>query len=70
MNHDLQIGDLIEIISDRVGNKLLANVDLGEVIMVTGMSDDRKIIYHHGSLALPNSEKIFRTINKDYSESK
>jgi hypothetical protein len=70
MNHDLQIGDLIEIISDRVGNKLLANVDLGEVIIITGMSDDRKIIYHHGSLALPNSEKIFRTVNKDYSESK
>jgi hypothetical protein len=69
MNHDLQIGDRLEIISDRVGNKLLANVELGEVITVTGMSDDRKIIYHHGSLALPNSEKIFRTVNKDYSES-
>ena len=68
MNPDLQIGDRLEIISDRIGNKLLANVELGEVITVTGLSQDKKIIYHHGSLALPNSEKIFRTLNKDSSE--
>lgn len=65
MNEKLKVGDKIIIISDRIGNKLLANVELGEVVTITGFSEDRKIIYHHNSLALPNNNTIFKKIENE-----
>lgn len=65
MNETLKVGDKIIIISDRIGNKLLANVELGEMVTITGFSEDRKIIYHHNSLALPNNNKIFKKIENE-----
>lgn len=62
MNETLKIGDKILIISDRIGSKLLANVELGEIVIITGFSEDRKIIYHHNSLALPNNTSIYKKI--------
>ena len=63
MNQHIQVGDRIEIIKDRVGNKLLANVELGEILTITGISDDKKILYHNGSLALPAMSDIYRKLS-------
>ena len=61
----LKIGDKLLIVTDRIGNKLLANVELGEVITITGFSEDRKILYHNNSLALPNNSTIYKKLNND-----
>lgn len=65
MNEQLKVGDTLLIISDRIGNKLLANVELGEVITITGFSENGKILYHHNSLALPNNSTIYKKIEND-----
>jgi len=62
MNEELKVGDKIIIISDRIGNKLLANVELGEVVTITGISEDGKILYHNNSLALPANSSIYKKI--------
>ena len=62
---ELKIGDKIQIVTDRIGTKLLANVEMDEVITITGFSEDRKIIYHHNSLALPNDNSLFIKLNND-----
>ena len=62
---ELKVGDKIQIVTDRVGTKLLANVEMGEVITITGFSEDQKIIYHHNSLALPNNNSLFIKLNND-----
>ena len=59
MKEELKIGDKLLIISDRIGNKLLANVSKGEIIEITGISEDGKIIYHHNSLALPVNDTLY-----------
>jgi hypothetical protein len=59
MNQDLKIGDRILIISDKIGNKTLANVEKGEELIITGFSEDGKIMYHHNSLALPVNSDIY-----------
>lgn len=69
MNQHIQVGDRIEIIKDRVGNKLLANVELGEILTITGISDDGKILYHNGSLALPAASDIYRKLSS-FTENK
>ena len=65
MNEELKVGDKLLIVTDRIGNKLLANVELGEVITITGFSEDRKILYHNNSLALPNNSTIYKKLNND-----
>ena len=40
---ELKIGDKLLIVSDKLGNKMLANVDKDEVISITGFSEDGKI---------------------------
>ena len=65
MNDALKVGDTLLIISDRIGNKLLANVELGEIVTITGFSENHKIIYHHNSLALPNNTSIYKKIEND-----
>ena len=64
MNEELKVGDKLLIVSDRIGNKLLANVELGEVVTITGFSENGKIIYHHNSLALPNNNSIYKKIEQ------
>ena len=58
----IKIGDKLLITSDRIGNKMLANVDKGEIIIVSSFSDDSKIIYHHNTLALPVNADIYTKI--------
>jgi hypothetical protein len=65
MNQDLKIGDKIKIIKDKLGNKVLANVDIDEVLIITGFSDDGKIMYHHNSLALPVNSDIYIKLKND-----
>lgn len=59
----LVTGDKLLIINNRVNGKLLTNVELNEIITITSISDDYKIIYHHNSLALPNNKNIFKKLN-------
>ena len=58
-NIELSIGDNLLIVSDKLGNKMLANVDKDEVITISGFSDDGKILYHNGVLALPVDSDVF-----------
>lgn len=62
-NVELKVGDCIKIISDRNEKKLLANVDLGDCVVITGFSEDGKILYHHGTLALPVFSNIYVKTN-------
>lgn len=61
-NVELQIGDKILITKNKLGNKILANVEVDEVIIITGFSDDGKIMYHNQSLALPVNSTIYRKL--------
>lgn len=65
MNQDLKVGDKILIVSDKIGNKTLANVDKGEVVIITGFSEDGKIMYHNNSLALPVNSDIYVKLNNN-----
>ena len=56
---ELKIGDRLQITSDKLGNKMLANVDKDEVISITGFSEDGKILYHNNSLALPVNSDVY-----------
>jgi predicted mannosyl-3-phosphoglycerate phosphatase (HAD superfamily) len=56
---ELKIGDKLQIVSDKLGNKMLANVDKDEVISITGFSEDGKILYHNNSLALPVNSDVY-----------
>ena len=58
-NVDLVIGDKLLITSEKLGNKMLANVEKDEIITITGFSDDGKILYHNNSLALPVNSDIY-----------
>lgn len=62
VNHkgvELQVGDRIKIVLDHLGKKALANVELGEEITITSISEDGKIMYHHNTLALPINSDIY-----------
>jgi hypothetical protein len=61
-NAELRIGDKILITKNKLGNKILANVEINEVIIITGFSDDGKIMYHNQSLALPVNSTIYRKL--------
>jgi hypothetical protein len=65
MKEELKIGDKILITSDKLGNKTLTNVQKGQIIMITGFSEDGKIMYHHNSLALPVNSDIYIKIKND-----
>ena len=59
---ELKIGDKLQIVSDKLGNKMLANVDKDEVISITGFSEDGKILYHNNSLALPVNSNVYKKL--------
>jgi hypothetical protein len=59
---EIKIGDKLKITSDRIGNKMLANVEKDDVIIVSGFSDDGKILYHHNTLALPVDCNIYKKL--------
>ena len=61
-NVELRIGDKILITKNKLGNKILANVEIDEVIIITGFSDDGKIMYHNQSLALPINSTIYKKL--------
>jgi len=57
---EIKIGDKLTITSDRIGDKMLANVEKCDVIVVSGFSDNGKILYHHNTLALPVDCDIYK----------
>jgi len=62
VNHkgiELSIGDKIKIVSEKLGDKYLANVELNEVLTITGFSDNGRILYHNKTLALPVYSNIY-----------
>jgi hypothetical protein len=44
---------------------MLANVEEGEIVIITGLSDDGKIMYHNNSLALPVNSDIYIKLKND-----
>jgi len=65
MKEELKIGDRILITSDRIGNKLLSTVKKGEILVITGFSENGKIMYHHNSLALSVDSDIYIKLKDD-----
>jgi len=65
MKEPLKIGDKILITSDKLRSKSLATVEKGEIVVITSFSEDGKIMYHHGSLALPINSDIYIKIKND-----
>ncbi len=61
-NVELKVGDKIKITTDRIEKKLLANVSFGEIVTISGFSDDGKILYHNNTLALPTNSDIYEKI--------
>lgn len=61
----LRVGDKIKIVKDRLNGKVLANVEINEIVTITGFSDDGKIMYHNNSLALPVYSNIYVKINPE-----
>jgi hypothetical protein len=61
-NVELKIGDKIIITKNKLGSKILANVEIDELIIITGFSDDGKIMYHNQSLALPVNSEIYKKL--------
>jgi predicted transcriptional regulator len=59
---ELKIGDKLLIVSDKLGNKMLANVDKDEVVIIAGFSEDGKILYHNNTLALPVNSDVYRKL--------
>lgn len=59
---ELRVGDKIIIISDKLGDRSLGTVTLGEVLIITGFSDDGKILYHNNSLALPVNSNFYEKL--------
>lgn len=62
VNHrgvELHIGDKIKIVSEYIGSKALANVELNEIVTISSFSDNGKIIYHNNTLALPTNSDIY-----------
>ena len=55
--------DKIKIVKDRLNGKFLTNVSLDEVLVITGFSEDGKIMYHNKSLALPVDSDIYIKIS-------
>jgi hypothetical protein len=62
---ELRVGDKIIIISDKLGDRSLSTVTLGEVLTITGFSDNGKILYHHNSLALPINSNLYKKITME-----
>jgi hypothetical protein len=65
MTNKLKIGDKLLITCDRLGTKLLCHVKKGDIVVVTGFSNDGKILYHHNSLALPVNSDIYIKLKDD-----
>jgi hypothetical protein len=59
---ELRVGDKIIIISDKLGDRSLGTVTVGEVLTITGFSDDGKILYHNNSLALPVNSNLYEKL--------
>jgi len=66
INHrgeELRIGDTIEIISETIeSGKSLGTVTIGEIVTITGFSDNGRIMYHHSVLALPVHSNVYKLI--------
>ena len=56
---DLKIGDRLLITNNKIGDKTLGNVEVGEIIVITGFSEKKNFLYHHGSLALQITDGIY-----------
>lgn len=56
---DLKVGDRLLIINNKIGDRTLGTVQVGEVITITGFGENKKFLYHHGSLALPIVDGIY-----------
>ena len=66
INHkgvSINVGDKIIIVSDKLSNRTLAMVDIGEVLTITGISNDGKILYHNRSLALPTNSDVYEKLD-------
>jgi hypothetical protein len=46
-------------VSEYIGSKALANVELNEIVTISSFSDNGKIIYHNNTLALPTNSDIY-----------
>jgi hypothetical protein len=65
MSEELEIGDRLLIINNKMGERTLGTIEVGEIIIITGFPENKKFLYHHGSLALPIVDGIYTKLKKD-----
>jgi len=65
MNQDLKIGDRLLIINNKLGDRTFGTINVGEIIIITGFPENKKFLYHHGSLALQIIDGIYIKLNDD-----
>lgn len=57
--NNLKVGDRLLIINNKIGDRTLGTIHVGEVIIITGFGENKKFLYHHNSLALPIVDGIY-----------
>lgn len=65
MKDDLKIGDRLLIINNKLGDRTFGTINVGEVIVITGFGENKKFLYHHGSLALQIIDGIYIKLKDD-----
>ena len=65
MKDDLKIGDKLLIINNKLGDRTFGTINVGEVITITGFGENKKFLYHHGSLALQIIDGIYIKLDDD-----
>jgi len=62
---DLKIGDRLLITNNKLGDRTFGTIEVGEVIVITGFSEKKNFLYHHGSLALQIIDGIYIKLDDD-----
>jgi hypothetical protein len=65
MTNDLKIGDRLLITNNKLGERTFGTIRVGEIITITGFPENKKFLYHHGSLALQIVDGIYIKLDDD-----
>jgi hypothetical protein len=65
MTDDLKIGDRLLIVNNKLGDRTFSTINVGEIIVITGFGENKKFLYHHGSLGLQIIDGIYIKLEDD-----
>ena len=55
----LKIGDRLLIVNNKLSNKTLALLSIGDIITITSFSENKKILYYSNSLGLSVNSNVY-----------